>query len=74
MADGRPAELRPWLFTVVRNLVLDHHWACRIRPRETDSIDDLDLPVQDAADRILDTRLVLDALPRLTAQQPRSSP
>ncbi|MBK6017048.1 sigma-70 family RNA polymerase sigma factor [Streptomyces sp. MBT53] len=67
--DGRPAELRPWLFTVVRNLVIDHHRACRVRPRETDSVDDLDLPVQDAADRILDTQLVLDALPRLTAQQ-----
>ncbi|MDV9176178.1 sigma-70 family RNA polymerase sigma factor [Streptomyces sp. W16] len=66
---GRPSEVRPWLFTVVRNLVIDRHRAWCIRPRETHSIDDLNLPVQDAADRILDTQLVLDALPQLTAQQ-----
>jgi len=48
---------------------IDRHRAWCVRPRETHSIDDLNLPVQDAADRILDTQLVLDALPQLTAQQ-----
>ncbi|MFI2351799.1 sigma-70 family RNA polymerase sigma factor [Streptomyces sp. NPDC019443] len=58
-------SIRPWLFTVVRNLAIDHHRARGIRPPETHSVDDLDLPVDDAIDNILTTQIVLDALGQL---------
>ena len=61
--------VRPWLFTVVRNLVIDHHRAGLIRPRETKSVLDVDVPVPDCVERVLDTQLVLDALHRLTPRQ-----
>ncbi|MFF4602534.1 sigma factor-like helix-turn-helix DNA-binding protein [Streptomyces sp. NPDC001339] len=40
-----------------------------LRPLETHSIDDVNLPVRDAADRILTSQVVLDALDQLTARQ-----
>ncbi|MCX4993606.1 sigma-70 family RNA polymerase sigma factor [Streptomyces sp. NBC_00568] len=64
-----PASLRPWMFTVVRNLAVDHHRARSIRPRETQTTDDLDLPIDDAIDQILTSQVVLDALHQLTPQQ-----
>lgn len=60
-----PVSIRPWLFTVVRNLAIDHHRARGIRPPETQPLDDLELSVDDAIDRILTTQIVLDALSQL---------
>ncbi|WP_240436589.1 sigma factor [Streptomyces sporangiiformans] len=46
--DGDAGEARPWLFTTVRRLVVDHHRARRVRPAENR------LPhVPDAADALL---------------------
>ncbi len=61
-----PVSIRPWLFTVVRNLAIDHHRARAVRPPESEPADDLDLPVDDAIDVVLTTQIVLDALDRLT--------
>ncbi|MDO0939064.1 sigma-70 family RNA polymerase sigma factor [Streptomyces sp. DG2A-72] len=68
-AGTDPVSIRPWLFTVVRNLAIDHHRAQLIRPSETQAIEDLDLPVDDAIDRMLTTQIVLDALSLLTPAQ-----
>ncbi|MFD9077386.1 sigma-70 family RNA polymerase sigma factor [Streptomyces erythrochromogenes] len=61
-----PVSIRPWLFTVVRNLAIDHHRARAVRPPESPPADDVNLPVDDAIDAILTTQVVLDALGRLT--------
>ncbi|MER6693991.1 sigma-70 family RNA polymerase sigma factor [Streptomyces minutiscleroticus] len=63
--------IRPWLFTVVRNLVIDHHRARSIRPPEACATDCINLPVHDAVDRVLTSQTVLEALDRLTTQQRR---
>lgn len=63
-----PVTIRPWLFTVVRNLVVDLHRARGKRPDESRSTDDIDLPVGDAVDRLLTSQVVLDALGRLSDQ------
>ncbi|MFD5256471.1 sigma-70 family RNA polymerase sigma factor [Streptomyces bobili] len=61
-----PLTIRPWLFTVVRNLSIDHHRNRAIRPPETHTTDDLDIPVEDAVDRVLTTQIVLGALDELS--------
>ncbi|WP_217144826.1 sigma-70 family RNA polymerase sigma factor [Streptomyces sp. AC627_RSS907] len=61
-------EARPWMFTVVRNLAIDHHRARRIRPPETPSVELRDLSVEDGTDRVLMSQAVLEALAELTDQ------
>ncbi|GGX32218.1 sigma-70 family RNA polymerase sigma factor [Streptomyces lomondensis] len=61
-------EARPWLFTVVKNLVIDHHRARRIRPPENGSVELLDVPVQDAVDRLLTSHVVREAFDELREQ------
>ncbi|WP_206440018.1 sigma-70 family RNA polymerase sigma factor [Streptomyces scabichelini] len=68
-ASTDPVSIRPWLFTVVRNLAMDHHRAQAIRPSETQAVENLDLSVDDAVERILTTQIVLDALSLLTPAQ-----
>lgn len=63
------SEVRPWLWTTVRNLTIDHHRAEKRRPADCTELDILDVPVPDPADRLLRARLVLDALSSLTEQQ-----
>ncbi|MFK0252804.1 sigma-70 family RNA polymerase sigma factor [Streptomyces sp. NPDC090445] len=64
-ATADPVSVRPWLFTVVRNLAIDHHRARLVRPVEVQTVDDLDLSVDDAVEHILTGQIVLDALNRL---------
>ncbi|MEV5148233.1 sigma-70 family RNA polymerase sigma factor [Streptomyces sp. NPDC052727] len=61
--------VRPWLFTVVRNLVIDDHRARLIRPVSTCPVDDLVIPVDDDIERTLTRQVVHDALDDLTPQQ-----
>ncbi|MFJ7078521.1 sigma-70 family RNA polymerase sigma factor [Streptomyces sp. NPDC098781] len=61
-------EARPWLFTVVRNLVIDHHRARQIRPSELMSLDDLEVAVADDMERMLTTQVIVEALGQLTEQ------
>ncbi|MCL7429403.1 sigma-70 family RNA polymerase sigma factor [Streptomyces sp. YS415] len=60
-------EARPWMFTVVRNLVTDHHRARLIRPPEV-STQLLDMPVEDGLDGLLTRRAVTEALEELSEQ------
>lgn len=55
-------SVRPWLFTVVRNLVIDGHRARQARPPEAEDPDLTFLPVGDGVDLALTTQVVVDAL------------
>jgi RNA polymerase sigma-70 factor (ECF subfamily) len=65
----RPDDVRPWLWTTVKHLVIDHHRAQRRRPVEWAPVEEVELAVPDQADRIVRSRLVHDALAGLTEQQ-----
>ncbi|GLY00681.1 MULTISPECIES: sigma-70 family RNA polymerase sigma factor [Actinoplanes] len=66
--DTAPAELRPWLFTVVRRLAIDGHRARRARPAEIEEDDMLTRPVPDGTDHTLDRQIVREALLTLEPQ------
>ncbi|MFG2297777.1 sigma-70 family RNA polymerase sigma factor [Streptomyces sp. NPDC048603] len=61
--DPSAETVRPWLFAVVRNLVIDGFRARQARPVEAE-VTDLAavLPVTDDVDRTLTTQVVVDAL------------
>lgn len=64
--SGRP--IRPWLFTVARNLVVDGHRARRARPREVGEAALANAPAPAErldVDRILESWAVADALATL---------
>jgi RNA polymerase sigma-70 factor (ECF subfamily) len=63
------SEVRPWLWTTVRNLTIDHHRAERRRPAESTPLATLDLSVPDPTDQLLRGRLILEALSDLPEQQ-----
>ncbi|MER8226442.1 sigma-70 family RNA polymerase sigma factor [Streptomyces sp. NPDC094143] len=64
-----PEAMRPWLFRVVRNLVIDDYRARALRPSVPDPLDDLLVSVGDDVDRLLTAHVVQEALEDLTAQQ-----
>ncbi|TPQ21975.1 sigma factor [Streptomyces sporangiiformans] len=50
-------SMRPWMVTVVRNLVIDHHWARSLCPLETTASTTSTSPSQvvlDALDKMID--------------------
>lgn len=63
---GRP--VRPWLFTVARNLVVDAHRARQARPAETGEDILALLPGTDDIDRALESWTVAEALADLSPQ------
>ena len=67
LGSGR-GSLRPWLFTVARNLVVDAHRARMARPHEVaDDVLAL-IPAPDEIDRALVAWQVADALESLSAE------
>jgi RNA polymerase sigma-70 factor (ECF subfamily) len=63
--DPSAGSLRPWLFTVVRNLVVDEQRRAAARPRLSPA-DGLDEPATpDGVDRVLEAWQVADALQQL---------
>lgn len=66
---GDPISIRPWLFTVIRNLAIDHHRAQATRPPETPVVESLGLALDDPAERVLVKQVVIDALKRLPSGQ-----
>ncbi|MEH0636843.1 MULTISPECIES: sigma-70 family RNA polymerase sigma factor [Streptomyces] len=64
----RGEHIRPWLFTVARNLVIDHHRARRIRPLELMPVEDLDAS-WDSTESTITSHVVLKALQELNEQQ-----
>ncbi|MFF3208833.1 sigma-70 family RNA polymerase sigma factor [Streptomyces sp. NPDC002962] len=65
---GTCDHIRPWLFTVARNLVIDHHRARRNRPLELMPVEDLDAS-WDSTESTITTHAVLKALRELNEQQ-----
>jgi len=64
--ERTPDAVRPWLFTVARNIAVDAYRARRARPLEAGP-DGLDLvPVDDEVDRALEAWQVSDALATLS--------
>jgi RNA polymerase sigma-70 factor (ECF subfamily) len=63
---GRP--VRPWLFTVARNLVVDAHRARQSRPPEAGDSSLATLPGADDIDRALESWTVAEALADLSPQ------
>jgi RNA polymerase sigma-70 factor (ECF subfamily) len=61
---GRP--VRPWLFTVARNLVVDAHRARQARPPEVGEAPLAVLPAADDLDRALESWTVAEALADLS--------
>ncbi len=61
-------SVRPWLWTVARNLVVDGERARRARPQEIGEPVAALAPVDDGIDRALAAQVVLDALNSLTAE------
>lgn len=66
--SARGEHVRPWLFTVVRNLVIDHHRARQLRPLELMAVEDLNAS-WDATDSTVTSHAVLEALRELKDQQ-----
>ncbi|MFI6686526.1 sigma-70 family RNA polymerase sigma factor [Streptomyces sp. NPDC050485] len=61
--------LRPWLFHVVRNLVIDGYRGRQARPPEDQVPDVTHLPVADGVDHALTKRVVVDAMRDLAPLQ-----
>ncbi|MFJ2261952.1 sigma-70 family RNA polymerase sigma factor [Streptomyces sp. NPDC087844] len=64
----RGEHVRPWLYTVVKNLVTDHHRARRTRPLELMPTEELDA-AWDGTDSVLTSHVVLEALRGLNERQ-----
>lgn len=62
----RHGSIRPWLYTVARNLVIDGHRARRARPQEVNDAVLGKLPGEDELDRALESWAVTDALTHLS--------
>jgi RNA polymerase sigma-70 factor, ECF subfamily len=63
-ADDR--MVRPWLFRVARNLLIDASRAARSRPVTVAADDDLDLAHDDESSQVMDRELLAGALRRLS--------
>ncbi len=60
--DATAEGVRPWLFTVVRHLVIDGYRAQQARPPAVDEVDTDALPAADGIDQALTAQVVVDAL------------
>lgn len=66
--DPTAETLRPWLFAVVRNLVIDGYRLRRARPPEEGEPGPAQLPVPDGVDHTLTRQVVVEALRELSAR------
>jgi RNA polymerase sigma-70 factor (ECF subfamily) len=67
--DPTADSVRPWLFTVLRNLVIDGHRARQARPSEAGDSELAMLPVSDSVDHILTSQVLTEALRDLRPAQ-----
>ncbi|MFB6715726.1 MULTISPECIES: sigma-70 family RNA polymerase sigma factor [unclassified Streptomyces] len=67
--DPTADSVRPWLFTVLRNLVIDGHRARQARPTEIGEPELAHLPVSDGVDHMLTSQVLIDALRDLRPAQ-----
>jgi RNA polymerase sigma-70 factor, ECF subfamily len=63
-ADDRP--IKPWLFRVARNLLIDAHRAARSRPSVVQALPDEDAETDPGLEQVLDRELVAAALRHLS--------
>ncbi|WP_055588605.1 sigma-70 family RNA polymerase sigma factor [Peterkaempfera griseoplana] len=61
--------LRPWLFTVVRNLVIDQYRSLRARPAERVECSPPEPLVPDGTEQLITMRVVTEAMEDLTDHQ-----
>ncbi|MDV6287109.1 sigma-70 family RNA polymerase sigma factor [Streptomyces rochei] len=66
--SARREHIRPWLFTVVKNLVIDQHRARQNRPLELVPAEELDT-AWDGTDAALTSHVIFEALGELNEQQ-----
>ncbi|MGW5333123.1 sigma-70 family RNA polymerase sigma factor [Streptomyces bauhiniae] len=66
--DPEAEGVRPWLITVIRNLVIDGHRARQARPPETGDAVLNDLPGPEHVERSLNKKIVREAIGDLTPQ------
>lgn len=67
--DPTADSVRPWLFTVLRNLVIDGHRARQARPPEAGDSELAVLPVSDSVDHVLTSQVLTEALRDLRPAQ-----
>lgn len=67
--DPTADSVRPWLFTVLRNLVIDGHRARQARPPEAGDPELAHLPVSDGVDHLLTSQVLIEALGDLRPPQ-----
>ncbi|MFD8572380.1 sigma-70 family RNA polymerase sigma factor [Streptomyces sp. NPDC057694] len=67
--DPTSDSVRPWLFTALRNLVIDNHRARQARPPETGDPELAHLPVSDGVDHMLTSQVLIEALGDLRPAQ-----
>jgi RNA polymerase sigma-70 factor, ECF subfamily len=67
--DPTADSVRPWLFTVLRNLVIDGHRARQARPPETGDPDLAQPAVPDEVDHVLTFQVLVEALRDLRPPQ-----
>jgi RNA polymerase sigma-70 factor, ECF subfamily len=63
-ADDRP--IKPWLFRVARNLLIDAHRAARSRPTVVQPVPDEDSEIDPGLEQVLDRELISAALQHLS--------
>nr|WP_229860833.1 sigma factor [Streptomyces litmocidini] len=73
LSSARSEHVRPWLFTVVRNLVIDHHRARQVRPLDLTAVEDLNASWE-ATESTITSPAVLEALRELKEQHPDRHP
>ncbi|MEU6061321.1 sigma-70 family RNA polymerase sigma factor [Streptomyces sp. NPDC047097] len=66
--DPEAEGVRPWLITVIRNLVIDGHRARQARPPETTDTVLVDMPGPEHVERALTRKVVREALGDLSLQ------
>ncbi|WP_411121087.1 sigma-70 family RNA polymerase sigma factor [Streptomyces sp. x-19] len=67
--DPTAESVRPWLFTVLRNLVIDGHRARQARPPESGDPELAHLTVPDDVDHVLTSQVLVEALRDLRPSQ-----
>jgi RNA polymerase sigma-70 factor (ECF subfamily) len=67
--DPTTDRVRTWLFTVAHRIVIDHHRARQSRPKEIGEEEPIDSVAPDLADRVVNLRVVLEAMADLTEGQ-----
>lgn len=67
--DPATNDVRTWLFTIARRIVIDHHRARQARPKEVGGSRFEEVAVPDSAELVVTLRAVLPSMTELSRQQ-----